>query len=67
VSVNMRLARARNVNLNLHSDSASVSAKITSCALMFTRMGMVPTNVTSNSSVQAAEQHHYDLQIMLIC
>ncbi len=35
----------------------------------FTKMGMVATNVTnvtSNSSVQAADPHHYDRQIMLI-
>lgn len=29
-------------------------------------MAKVATNTTSNSSVQAAEPHHYDLQIMLI-
>jgi hypothetical protein len=34
--------------------------------LKFTRMRMVATNVNSNSSFQAADPHHFDLQIMLI-
>ena len=62
----MRCTGVRNVSVNMCRPLLPVFALNSELLLKFTRMGMVATNVTYNSSVQAPDPHHFDLQIMLI-